>query len=104
MILQYPITGLAEGWYFRREEASAGSFVVEACDSYGRKISRQGVGDPEAAIAECVQFAREINQREHGIAEQGCSSEHADCDAARFRGDFAAGHSATILGSSARTV
>jgi hypothetical protein len=29
MIRRYPITGLAEGWYFRQEEVSAGCFVVE---------------------------------------------------------------------------
>ena len=63
MIRQYPITGLVEGWYFRQEEVSAGCYVVEASDVYGRKISRQGVGDPEAAMAECVEFARQSSQR-----------------------------------------
>ena len=63
MILQYPITGLVEGWYFRQEEVSAGCYVVEASDVYGRKISRQGVVDAEAAMAECVEFARQNSQR-----------------------------------------
>jgi hypothetical protein len=80
MIRQYPITGLVEGWYFRQEEVSAGCFVVEASDVYGRKISRQGIADSETAMAECIQFAKALIQRGHGIAEQGCSSERADCD------------------------
>lgn len=63
MIRQYPITGLVEGWYFRQEEASPGCYVVEASDVYGRKISRLGVGDPEAAMAECVAFARQSSLR-----------------------------------------
>ena len=57
MVRRYPITGLAEGWYFRQEEVSAGYYIVEASDVYGRTISRQ-TGDPEAALAECVAFAR----------------------------------------------
>jgi hypothetical protein len=78
MIRQYPITGLVEGWYFRQEEVSAGCFLIEASDTYGRKISSQGGADPETAMAECIQFARALNQRGHGIAEQGCSSGRAD--------------------------
>ena len=62
MIRQYPITGLVEGWYFRQEEVSAGCYVVEASNVYGRKISRQ-VGEPEAVLAECVEFARQSSQR-----------------------------------------
>jgi len=53
---KYPITGLVEGWYFRQEEVSAGCYVVEGSDAYGRAISRQ-TGDPEAALAECIAFA-----------------------------------------------
>jgi hypothetical protein len=71
MIRRYPITGLVDGWYFRQEEVSAGCFVVEASDVYGRTISRQGVGDPEAAMADCIQFARQVNQREQRDAEPG---------------------------------
>ena len=63
MIRQYPITGLVEGWYFRQEEISANCYVVEASDVYGRKISRQSAGNPEAALAECVEFARQSSQR-----------------------------------------
>ena len=57
MLRRYPITGLVEGWYFRQEEVSAGCYVVEGSDVYGRTISRQ-TGDPEAALAVCIVFAR----------------------------------------------
>jgi hypothetical protein len=57
MIRQYPITDLVEGWYFRQQEVSAGCYVVEGSDVYGRTISRQ-TADPEVALAECIAFAR----------------------------------------------
>jgi len=57
MLRKYPITGLVEGWYFRQQEVSAGCYVVEGSDIYGRTISRQ-TADPEAALGECVAFAR----------------------------------------------
>jgi hypothetical protein len=69
MIRRYPITGLAEGWYFRQEEVSAGCFVVEGSDVYGRRISLQGVVDPDAAMAECIQSAQAMNQSRPGIGE-----------------------------------
>ena len=62
MIRKYPITGLVEGWYFRCDEVSASCFVVEGSDVYGRTISRQATGDPDAAMAECVAFARSCLQ------------------------------------------
>jgi len=64
MIRQYPITGVVEGWYFRQDEVSAGCYVVEASDVYGRKISRQSAGDPSVAMIECVEFAKQISQRD----------------------------------------
>ena len=63
MLRHYPITGLVEGWYFRKEEASAGCYVVEASDVHGRKISRQAVGAPEAAMTECIEFARRMSRQ-----------------------------------------
>ena len=60
MLRQYPITGLVEGWYFRQQEVSAGCYVVEASDVYGRKISRQTIGNPEPAMTECVELARQM--------------------------------------------
>jgi hypothetical protein len=65
MVRKYPITGLVEGWYFRQHEVSAGCYVVEGSDVYGRTISRQ-TGDSEAALAECVAFARAaVQTRRH---------------------------------------
>jgi hypothetical protein len=66
MIRQYPITGLVEGWYFRQREVSVGCYVVEGSDVYGRTISRQTTADPDAGLAECVAFARQVIQSHGG--------------------------------------
>ena len=66
MIRKYPITGLVDGWYFRQQEVSAGCFVVEGSDAYGRTVSRQAVRDPDAVLAECVAFARQVVQSRGG--------------------------------------
>ena len=63
MIREYPIASLVEGWYFRQREVSAGCYVVEGRDAYGRSVSRQTTADPpDAALAECVAFARRVVQ------------------------------------------
>jgi hypothetical protein len=87
MIRRYPITGLVEGWYFRQEEVFAGCFVVEASDVYSRIISRQGVGDPEAAMAECIQFARRVGQPGPTGAEPGASPNGAPAASVGNSGD-----------------
>ena len=67
MIREYPITGLVEGWYFRQREVSAGCYVVEGRDVYGRTVSRQTTADPpDAALAECVAYARQVAQSSGG--------------------------------------
>ena len=67
MIREYPISGLVEGWYFRQCEVSAGCYVVEGRDVYGRSVSRQTTADPpDAALAECVAFARQVVQSHGG--------------------------------------
>jgi len=63
MILEYPITGFVDGWYFRMEEASPGHYMVEGCDIYGRKVSRSTSDDPDAALRDCVEYARSITQQ-----------------------------------------
>jgi len=63
MILEYPITGFVDGWYFRREEASPGHYMVEGCDIYGRKVSRSTSDDPDDALRDCVEYARSITQQ-----------------------------------------
>jgi hypothetical protein len=62
MLRRYPITGIVEGWYFRQQQVSAGCWIVEASDIYGRKISRQAVGDPQPAMAECIKFAQQVER------------------------------------------
>ena len=61
IVRKYPITGMVDGWYFRQQEVSAGCYVVEGSDIYGHIISRQTGGDPDAVLAECVEFARTFN-------------------------------------------
>jgi hypothetical protein len=61
MLRRYPIAGLVEGWYFRVEEVSLGCYVVEGSDLYGPRVSLQTT-DPEAALTECVAFARAADQ------------------------------------------
>jgi hypothetical protein len=58
-----PGMGLVKGWYCRRQEVSVGCYVVEASDVYERKISRQAVGDPEAAMTECIELARQMGRQ-----------------------------------------
>ena len=58
MVREYPLSGLVEGWFFRQREVSNGCYLVEGSDAYGREVSRQAGGDPDAALAECVEFAR----------------------------------------------
>ncbi len=47
MIRQYPISDKVEGWYFRVQEVSQGSFLVEGRDAYGRQVSRTWASDPD---------------------------------------------------------
>ncbi|MBL9134552.1 MAG: hypothetical protein JNK85_01725 [Verrucomicrobiales bacterium] len=62
MVRRYPIFGQVDGWYFRQEEVSAGCYIIEGCDVFGRRISRSGVGTPDGAMSECIALAREINE------------------------------------------
>jgi hypothetical protein len=58
----FPLTGLFPGWYFRVREVSAGQFVAEGTDLWGRKVSHQG-GDSQVALKQCVSSAQ-------GVAKQ----------------------------------
>lgn len=64
MVRKYPLTGLVEGWYFRREQVSLGCWVVEGSDVFGRKVSRHEVGDHRPAMADCISLARQLVQLE----------------------------------------
>jgi hypothetical protein len=70
MIREYPITGLVEGWYFRQREVSAGCYVTEGSDVYGRAVSTTA-DPPDAALAECVAFAKRVVLSADGEGELG---------------------------------
>lgn len=59
MIVDYPLEQGVDGWFFRQQEVSAGAYLVEGSDCWGRKVSRTG-GDPDALLNECVMDARAI--------------------------------------------
>ena len=82
MIREYPITGLVEGWYFRQREVSANCFVIEGSDIHGRKISKQSAGDLDAVMTECIEFARQINQKEDKLLD-AVKSARRDFEAGR---------------------
>ena len=50
----YPIDDRVAGWFFRVDEVSAGVYVAEGVDLYGRSVSRTGYSDPERLLDECV--------------------------------------------------
>lgn len=66
LIREYPIEGLADGWYFKIEERSAGNYLVEGKDIWGRIISRQGMEDPEQTLQECVRDANQLRASSAG--------------------------------------
>jgi hypothetical protein len=57
--LKFPIAGLVEGWFFRVDEMSAGSYCVEGTDLWGRRVSNSGV-DGDALLKQCAEDARAI--------------------------------------------
>jgi hypothetical protein len=58
----FPLTGLLPGWYFRVREVSAGQFVAEGTDLWGRKVSHQG-GDSQATLKQCVSSTQGVAKR-----------------------------------------
>ena len=66
MRLEYPIAGRVPNWYFRATETSSNAWLVEGCDVWGRKVSRQG-GDPDELLAACIEDASQIREQlDHG--------------------------------------
>jgi hypothetical protein len=51
-LLDYPITDLAKGWYFKVFETSNGTYLVEGKDTLGHVVSRQG-NDPDELLKIC---------------------------------------------------
>ncbi|MDJ0851055.1 MAG: hypothetical protein QNK04_22005 [Myxococcota bacterium] len=58
----HPIHDRLEGWFFRVTETSAGAYLAEGSDRYGRLVSRIG-DDPEELLEECVADARAIERQ-----------------------------------------
>jgi hypothetical protein len=60
ILREFPIEDpAAPGWYFRIREISAGAWVVEGRDAYGRSVRRHSFGN-DPPINECVADALEI--------------------------------------------
>ena len=55
----HPIDDRVAGWFFRVTEVSAGVYVAEGLDLYGRKVSRTGA-DPDQILEQCVADASSI--------------------------------------------
>ncbi len=62
VVRDFPLTGLAPGWYFRVTETSAGAYEVEGTDLHNRRVRRTGT-DPDALLTECVRDAAAIAGR-----------------------------------------
>ena len=58
---EYPIADRLPGWYFRAEETSNNSWLVEGGDVWGRTVSRQG-DNPDELLAACIEYARSMRQ------------------------------------------
>jgi hypothetical protein len=58
----FPVAGSTPGGYFRQKGISNGRWRVEGSDSWGRRVSRDGV-NPEKLLAECEAAAQVINQQ-----------------------------------------
>ena len=59
MLASFPIAGRLEGWFFRVTETSAGAYLAEGSDRWGRVTSARG-SDAETALEQCVNDARRI--------------------------------------------
>lgn len=59
----FPLADLVPGWYFRTREVSAGQFVADGTDLYGRIVSHQG-GDSRQALEACIAAANGIRASE----------------------------------------
>ncbi len=62
LVKDYPIFGAVTGWYFRCREVGPGQYFAEGRDQCGRSVSAHST-DHNAALADCIRFAREIQHR-----------------------------------------
>ncbi len=61
IIKDFPIANKIEGWYFRIEERSAGVYIAEGKDLFGRQVSREGT-DPDKILAMCMNDAKQMKE------------------------------------------
>jgi len=59
----YPLSGLANGWFFRVTEETNLNFLAEGIDLFGRKVSNRQ-SDPDQALEKCVEYATQISKNE----------------------------------------
>jgi hypothetical protein len=57
LVEEFPLAELLPNWFFRVRETSAGAYLAEGTDLWGRTVSRQG-GDPDLILQLCVMSAR----------------------------------------------
>ena len=58
-LMDYPMTDLVEGWFFRVNEVSQGFYLVEGKDLLGHVVSRMGI-DPDALMNACKSDIHEM--------------------------------------------
>lgn len=57
IVRAFPLAELLPGWFFRVRETSAGAYLAEGTDLWGRKVAHQG-DDPEMLLQQCITSAR----------------------------------------------
>ena len=62
VLKEYPISGLADGWYFSQKEVSPGVYEILGTDLWGRKVSRSGT-DEQQTLKRCVRDAKDIDRK-----------------------------------------
>jgi len=55
----FPIDNRVSGWFFRVDEISAGTYLAEGRDLWGREVSSNGP-DPDRVLEQCIAAARSI--------------------------------------------
>ncbi len=55
----FPINDKLKDWFFRQDEISAGVYIVEGKDVWGRIVSKRGL-DPEELLRLCIKDAKDI--------------------------------------------
>ena len=59
VLSSYPISDRLSGWFFRVAESSAGAWMAEGTDLWGRQVAHRGDG-PDSALTACVDDARVV--------------------------------------------